>query len=171
VTDDSEEEADGESSSKPAKKIASPEATGGAGTNYESRFAGVVLARLLRGDHVDGLGLPLQRVQFQGRFAGHLLDDIVAEGTDALGRTRIIEYQAKRTLSPAPSDDEFKETVARCIEALQGDGEDGEIDRRLRRFGLVANPSRPLTDLSRVTDIARAHNSAGSFLVLRRSGS
>jgi hypothetical protein len=163
VTGDGNEGDDG-SSATPAKKIASPEATGGAGVNFEARFAGVVLARLLRGDHVEGLGLPVERVQFQRRFAGHLLDDVVAEGTDALGRLRIIEYQAKRRLSPAPSDDEFKETVARCIQAVQADGDDGEIARQLRRFGLVANPSGPLADLSRVTEIARAHDSAGSFL-------
>lgn len=46
-------------------KVASPEATGGAGGNFEARVGAIVLARLVRGDRVEGSGLPIQRVRLQ----------------------------------------------------------------------------------------------------------
>jgi hypothetical protein len=99
-----------------------------------------------------------------------MLDDVVVEGDDAAGARRVLEYQAKRRVSPAPSDDEFVETIKRCLEAIRAEGEDGAIALRRMRFGLVSHPSGPLGDLARVTDVARSHSQASSFLdVIRRT--
>ena len=131
--------------------MASPEATGGAGGTYESRAAAIALSRLLRGDRIEGLGLPIVRVRLQQRFAGLLFDDIVVEGTDPSGSTRVVEFQAKRQISPAKSDDEFVETVGRCLESINSDS-GGRIAAGRHRFGIVAKPSTALHDLARVTE-------------------
>lgn len=147
----------------------SPESTGGAGGSYEARVGAIALARLLRGDRIEGLGLPIVRVSLQQHYAGSMLDDVVVEGVDTLGRTRVIEYQAKRRVSPAPSDDDFVETIKRCLEEIRLEGDNGEIALGRKRFGLVSNPSGPLSDLARITVVARSHDQAASFLQVIRS--
>lgn len=77
----------------------SPEATGGAGTIDEYRFAAVNLAKLLRGDIAPGLPSPVAAVGLQRREAGSILDDVVLQTTLEKNALRI-EYQVKRTMSP-----------------------------------------------------------------------
>jgi len=149
-------------------KVASPEATGSAGGTYESRAAAIALCRLLRGDRIAGLGLPIARVRLQQRFAGLLLDDIVVEGTDPSGSTRVVEFQAKRQISPAKSDVEFVETVGRCLESVNSDT-GGHIAAGRHRFGIIAKPSTALHDLARVTEVARAHDQPSSFVCVLRT--
>lgn len=148
--------------------VASAESTGGAGPNYEARVAAVVLARMLLGDRVVGLDFPIERVLLQSRFAGHLLDDISIFGTDHYGAEQVIDYQSKRSISPVPSDKEFEETISRCLQAIQNDGDDGPMTSGHHRFGLVSNPSKALRDLTRLTEIARSHDRASSFVELVR---
>jgi hypothetical protein len=57
-----------------------------------------------------------ERMLLQGRFAGHLLDDITVLGTDHFGHQREIEYQSNRTTAPLASDKEFIETIQRCVQ-------------------------------------------------------
>ncbi len=151
------------------RRVVSPESTGGAGFNYETGLGAIALSRLLMGDRVEGLEVPVRRVKLQAQHAGHPLDDVVVEGIGPAGETRVIEFQAKRTLSPAPSDDGFTETVSRCCAAVQGEGHDGPILRRQRRFGLATRSTGPLTDLVRVTRAARSHDSVASFLEVVRT--
>lgn len=153
----------------PTERVPSPEATGGAGGNFEARVGAIVLSRLLRGDCVEGLEQPFQRVGFQERYAGHMLDDLVVEGRDTLGNLRVIEYQAKRRVSPAPSDGEFVETILRCLEAIRDEAAGGDVERQRRRFGLVSTASVALNDLKRVTVVARSHRQDASFLEVIRT--
>jgi hypothetical protein len=128
----------------------------------------ILLARMLLGDRVLGLDFPIERVLLQSRFAGHLIDDITLFGTDHYGAERVIDYQSKRSLDPIASDKDFAETIGRCLQTIQAEGDDGPTVRGHHRFGLVSNPSNALHDLARLTDIARSHDRAGSFVELVR---
>jgi len=84
------------------------------------------------------------------------------------GAERVIDYQSKRSLDPIASDKDFAETIGRCMQTIQAEGDDGPTVRGHHRFGLVSNPSNSLHDLARLTDIARSHDRAGSFVELVR---
>lgn len=154
-------------------KIPSPEATGGAGGTVESRVTAIVLARLLRGDRVPGLALAPERVRLQQLVTGALLDDIVIDATDQAGAGRTIEYQSKRQLSPGKGNADFVDVIKRCLQAVAADAQGstdvdghgaGAVAAGRRRFGIVSHPSVALADLARVTDIARSHDTADSFV-------
>lgn len=150
-----------------AGNVSSPEATAGSGTTFESRVAAIALARLLSGDRLPGLDVPVVAVRLQQRVAGALLDDIVVSGLETGGTVRTIEYQIKRSLSPAPGNQEFVEIIGQILDVVQKNG-DGlaatAVDRGLRRFGVAARPSGSLKHLARVTVVARSHNAADTFL-------
>lgn len=157
----------------PSTKVPSPEATGGAGTSFELQVAAIALARLLRGDRLIGLGLPVTRVRLQQLASGAVLDDIVVDGLAPDGTVHTVEYQVKRVLAPVPSNEDFAAIVKATWAAVRSDDEGndpGAIKARRRMFAIVATPSTALTDLTKVTVLARAHNSAKSFItVLRRA--
>jgi hypothetical protein len=106
-----------------APDVASAESTGGAGTNYEGQVAGIVLARMLVGDRVPGLDFKIERVLFQTRYAGHLLDDITIFGTDRSGTDRLIDCQSKRTIAPIPTTKSSLKRIARCLHAIRDKGD------------------------------------------------
>lgn len=135
-------------------KQSSPLSSGGAGTIMENQTAAVVLARLLFGGSVIGVG-NIAQVRLQGAAAGHSLDDIVAFQS-AADRPRT-EIQVKRTVSPVPSNKEFVSVVEQCLRGLDeyGDGIDnGEVHFCLA----AAGPVNPLDQLRELTGLARAHN-------------
>ena len=109
--------------------VASAESTGGAGTNFEARVGAIALVRMLLGDRVAGLDFPIERVLLQSRFAGHLIDDITIFGTDHYGAERVVDYQSKRSIDPVPSDKEFAETIGRCLQTIQAEGDHGPTVR------------------------------------------
>ncbi len=125
-------------------QVPSPEATGGSGPTFEARVGAIALARLLRGDRVPGLNLPLSRVRLQQRVAGAVLDDIVLDADEPLGGTRTVEYEVKRRISPTPSNADFVETIRRCLTET-GAEERGSpaapVWSGRRRFGIVSRPS------------------------------
>jgi hypothetical protein len=101
--------------------VASPLSTGGAGTIYEYRVAAVVLAKLLRGDRVIGLEVPVTEVRLQQRIAGSYLDDVIAMA-DHPGVPRLqVDIQVKRAVDPIPSDKEWQSVVRECLSALAAD--------------------------------------------------
>lgn len=139
----------------------SPQATGGAGTIFEYRFAAVVLAALLRGDAVPGLEVPVEQVGLQQRIAGHPLDDVVAFGSGQHGQP-FVEYQVKRKLRPVAGDGDFVAVIQQCLSALDADPEG--IHGRRHRLGIAASgPRGPLTELRDLSGLARAHAGLGSF--------
>src|SRR5215471_13903034 len=99
----------------------SPLSTGGAGTIFEYRAAGLALTAVQVGDRVEGLAVPVTEVGFQQRFAGHRLDDVVVFGRGGDGRELTVEYQVKRALRPVPSDPGWRAVIGQCLTAVGGD--------------------------------------------------
>lgn len=140
-------------------KQSSPLSSGGAGTIMEYQTAAVVLARLLFGGSVIGVG-NIARVRLQGATAGHSLDDIVAFRSTA--DTPRTEAQVKRTISPVPSNKEFVSVIEQCLRGLDeyGDAVDsGEVHFCLAAAGQV----NQLNQLRELTELARAHNTYASL--------
>lgn len=138
----------------------SPEATGGAGTIDEYRFAAVNLVKLLRSDIASGLPVPVAAVGLQRREAGSLLDDVVlyaAPDSDAMR----VEYQVKRTMSPTKSNKAFVDSLRQCLESLETNG--SAIDAGLLRLGLATRSSGPVNQLHWLAETSRAHATLESF--------
>ncbi|WP_285628255.1 hypothetical protein [Kineosporia sp. NBRC 101677] len=153
---------------QPPQHQVSPESTGGAGTIDEYSLGAVALARLLTGDLVPGLTVPPTSVALQRRIAGNTLDDLVLRaGTDAgeLG----IDFQIKRTASPIPSDPAFVETLGQCLETMHQQSEALAAGRLQLGFS-AAGPRKQLKELQRLTEQARSHATAGTFLGVLEPG-
>lgn len=139
----------------------SPEATGGAGTIDEYRFAAVMLVKVLRGDQAVGLSVPLAAVGLQRREAGNILDDVVLQAELSSTGPRV-EYQVKRRMSPSANDRQFLEALDQCLESFAVHGEDIAAGRLA--LGLAAGgPAGPLSQLHRLAGFARAHPTMESF--------
>src|SRR4051794_39053331 len=81
-----------------AKKIASPIATGGAGSSFEHRVGACYLAALLAETVPFGLAAGVaHEVQFQRLFAGEPLDDLVVVADHPVGSAKLA-LQIKRDL-------------------------------------------------------------------------
>lgn len=145
----------------------SPEATGGAGTIDEYRLAVVALVALLRGDALAGLSRPVAAVGLQRREAGNLLDDIVLQTSVEHSAVRI-EYQVKRAMSPTKSNAAFCDSVRQCLEAIEADRE-AIVEGRLR-LGLATDPSGPIDQLAKLSDLARGHATLESFTSILKPG-
>jgi hypothetical protein len=146
---------------------ASPEATGGKGTVAELRFGARMLAALLAGEPVVGLGgalVPTQ-VTFQ---ADSPVDDVVvtAEGAGA-----VVTWHVAGRLTPrlGPSS---AETVALFGRFLRIVAESPKaVASGATRLGLaVAAPHGPSVELARLCEIARGPETAFRDAVARRSG-
>ena len=148
-------------SAKPPQNQVSPEATGGAGTIEEYTLGAVALARLLTGDVLPGLTMPLTTVALQRRVAGNTLDDLVLRsdtGTTENG----IDFQIKRTASPVASNDAFVDALGQCIDTLRQQRE-ALVSGHLRLGFGASGPRGPLEQLQRLTEIARAHATGATF--------
>ena len=154
---------------KPAD-VASAESTGGAGTNFEARVAAIVLARMLLGDRVAGLDFPIERVLLQSRFAEHLIDDITIFGTDHYGAERVIDYQSKRSIDPIPSDEEFEETIRRCLQTIGAARPTRQSGRRQRTATTVVHVSIVSPLVNDVCHIAANDTVFGGRRSLLRAG-
>ncbi|MDX8141535.1 hypothetical protein SK854_05385 [Lentzea sp. BCCO 10_0061] len=153
-------------SSKAASTV-SPEATGGAGTIDEYRFAAVNLVKLLRGDIAPGLPAPIMAVGLQRREAGNILDDVVLQAAPESNALRI-EYQVKRAMSPVQSDTAFIDSLKQCLQSLEDNAE--EIESGQLRLGLATSPSQQLNQLRKLTEIAWQHLTLESFEAIVRPG-
>ncbi|RCG25925.1 ATP-binding protein [Sphaerisporangium album] len=147
---------------QPPQHQVSPEATGGAGTIEEYSLGAVALARLLTGDLLPGLSGPPVTVALQRRVAGNTLDDLVLRsGTDTAETG--IDFQIKRTASPTASDSAFVDALGQCMETLRQQREALAAGRLQLGFG-ASGPRGPLEQLRRLTEIARSHATATTFL-------
>lgn len=145
--------------SKSKASETSPLSSGGAGTIMEYQVAAVVLARLLVGDSVVGIG-NIAQVRLQGASAGHSLDDIIV--FKSMADTPRTEVQVKRTVSPVPSSKEFVSVVEQCLRGLDEYGD--AVDAGEVHFCLAAaGPINPLNQLRDLTELARAHNTHTSL--------
>ena len=83
---------------------ASPSSTGPAGPLFEAQVAAHYLLTMLA--EADPRGLPgvlMQRVELQRAGEGHPLDDVIIRGISRAGDEAVLEVQAKRTITFAPS--------------------------------------------------------------------
>lgn len=142
--------------------VASPLSTGGAGTIYEYRVAAVVLARLLRGDRVIGLEVPVTEVRLQQRIAGSFLDDVIAV-TDHPGAPRLqVDIQVKRAVDPIPSDKEWQSVVGECLAALAADPDGVRNRDHLLAVAARAHAGH-LEEVAELARWARQHDDLASF--------
>ena len=120
--------------------LASPFSTGGGGESFE-KFAGAcTLAALLAREEVPGLDLPVTKVRFQQRYAGHLLDDIVIDGASR-GVRRTLEIQARHRPRLTASDPKFVELVAVFLRAMRDNR--AAMLNDTRRLGLLLELGTP----------------------------
>jgi hypothetical protein len=121
-------------------QIAPPAATANAGPQFEAKVGAFYLLSLLSGGEPRGLpGARVQSVALQQPVAGHPLDDVVVKAVNADGSQATLEIQAKRTLTFAASDGEFKEVVAQIWEASQ------KLDFESTRYELAVAIARTTT--------------------------
>jgi hypothetical protein len=94
-------------------KGTSPASTGPAGGYFEGQVGASYLLALLVGAEPRGLpGTTIDRVKLQRAAEGHPLDDVTVEAHDAQGNAAVLEVQAKRSISFAPTDPVFRDVVA-----------------------------------------------------------
>lgn len=142
--------------------VASPLSTGGAGTIYEYRVAAVVLAKLLRGDRVVGLEVPVTEVRLQQRIAGSYLDDVIAVA-DHPGAVRLqVDIQVKRAVDPVPSDEEWKSVVGECLAALAADPDGVRNRGHLLAVAARAHAGH-LEEVAELARWTRGHDDLASF--------
>lgn len=79
-----------------------------------------MLAKLLRGDRVIGLEVPVTAVRLQQRIAGSHLDDVIAVADYPSAVRLQVDIQVKRAVDPVPSDAEWKSVIGQCLAALAG---------------------------------------------------
>ncbi|MFD7416598.1 hypothetical protein [Kitasatospora purpeofusca] len=147
---------------EPPQHQVSPEATGGAGTVEEYTLGAVALTRLLTGDLFPGLLGAATSIGLQRRVAGNTLDDLVVRSRSGSGEIGI-DFQIKRTASPTKSNSAFADALAQCLEVMEKHAE--ALASGLLHLGFGASaPRGPLTQLKRLTQLARAHATHETFL-------
>ncbi|WP_088319481.1 hypothetical protein [Kineosporia sp. R_H_3] len=140
----------------------SPEATGGAGTIEEYTLGAVALTRLLTGDLLPGLAGSPTSIGMQRRVAGNTLDDLVVRSRSSSGEVGI-DFQIKRTASPTKSNTAFCDALAQCLETM--DKQAKALANGSLQLGLGASaPTGPLSELKRLTKLARSHPTPETFL-------
>ena len=91
------------------KKGASPYATGGGGVTLERAYGGTLLAAVLLGDPVPGLGDDMRAVRIELQSGpSSPVDDFVVRGENrSTGTSRRLSVGVRRDPTIAPSDDKF----------------------------------------------------------------
>jgi hypothetical protein len=141
--------------------LASPFSTGGGGDGFEKLAGACTLAALLARQEVPGLDLPVTKVRFQQRYAGHLLDDIVIEGTSR-GVRRTLEIQVRHRPRLTASDAKFVELMAVFLRAIRENPTAMLNDTR--RLGLLLELGTPGAEsLHQLTRLAWAHSDPDAF--------
>jgi HEAT repeats len=141
--------------------LASPFSTGGGGETFEKLAGACILAALLAQEELPGLDLPVTKVRFQQRYAGHLLDDIVVEGASA-GARRTLEIQVRHRPRLVASDPKFVELVAVLLGTMRENPT--AILNGTRRLGLLVDMGTPgWKSLHELTRLAWAHDDVDGF--------
>jgi hypothetical protein len=120
--------------------LASPFSTGGGGETFEKLAGACTLAALLAREELPGLDLPVTKVRFQQRYAGHLLDDIVVDGASR-GVRRTLEIQVRHRPRLTASDLKFVELVAVFLRAMRDNR--AAMLNETRRLGLLVELGTP----------------------------
>jgi hypothetical protein len=141
--------------------LASPFSTGGGGETFEKLAGACTLAALLAREELPGLDLPITKVRFQQRYARHLLDDIVVEGSSK-GVRRTLEIQVRHRARLTASDTKFVELVRVVLSTLRENP--AAILNGTRRLGLLLDLATPgWASLHELTRLAWAHADADAF--------
>jgi hypothetical protein len=141
--------------------LASPFSTGGGGEGFEKLAGACTLAALLAREEVPGLDLPVTKVRFQQRHAGHLLDDIVVDGASR-GVRRTLEIQARYRPRLTASDPKFVELVAVFLRAIRDNR--AAMLNDTRRLGLLLELGTPGSkSLHQLTRLAWANSDPTAF--------
>jgi hypothetical protein len=141
--------------------LASPFSTGGGGEGFEKLAGACALAALLAREEVPGLDLPVTKVRFQQRYAGHLLDDIVIDGASR-GVRRTLEIQARHRPRLTASDPKFVELVAVFLRAMRDNR--AAMLNDTRRLGLLLELGTPGSEsLHRLARLAWANSDPAAF--------
>src|SRR6266404_4030673 len=102
------------------RKVASPAASGPAGSQFEGQVGAYYLLTMLVGAEPRGLpGTTINRVEFQRAAEGRALDDVIIHAHDARGDPAVLEVQVKRSLTFAPSDPVFRDIVEQIAKAAR----------------------------------------------------
>ncbi len=97
----------------------SPSSSGPAGPLFEGQVAAHYLLTMLAEAEPRGLpGVAIERVELQRAGEGHPLDDVIVRGVTKIGEPAVLEVQAKRTITFAPSDAVFKDVVRQLAHAF-----------------------------------------------------
>jgi len=103
------------------RPVASPAASGPAGSLFEGQVGAHYLLTLLAEAAPRGLpGCAIRSVKLQRSVEGHPLDDVIVHASDDDGREHVLEVQAKRTVRFAPADPVFRDVVHQLARAVQG---------------------------------------------------
>ena len=148
-------------------RTASPYSTGGGGIVFEHTFGATLLAALLLGDSVPGLGdeQTVTSVTFQaGGFSA--VDDVVVmgepRGSPRIGAGRQLSIGVRRNPRIAPSDKTFVPLLASYLRMVQDEWE--RMKAGHLRLGLVvAAPHSGVSELAALAEIARTQPSDREF--------
>jgi hypothetical protein len=136
----------------------SPELTGGAGYTFEDPCSALYLAALLAETTAPGFkGDIVTSVELQRASFGAPMDDIIVTGRSLDGSSRTLSLQVKRelTISGAPSNRDFRDTVAKGLATIRGSDFRTDRDRIGAVTGSIAQqPKRALETVCEWADRA-----------------
>jgi hypothetical protein len=148
------------------KPASSPYATGGGGTVFEHRFAATVLAALLVGDPIPGLGdeFTVERVAFQASTES-AVDDLVVTG--AMSRNGAVEHRTlaigvRHDPTIGPSDAKFVKLLRDCLVTLERHA--AAFDKGAYRLAIVVAAHHVgAAEASQLADLARKFATSADF--------
>lgn len=149
-----------------SKPAASPYATGGGGTVLEHRFGATVLAALLVGDPIPGLGddFTVERVAFQAS-AESAVDDLVVTGVskgDGTTEHRKLAIGVRHAPTIGSSDAKFVKLLRDCL--VTQERHDVAFDNGSYRLSLVVAAHHVgAAELSELADLARKFGTSEEF--------
>jgi len=146
------------------KGSSSPYATGGGGISLERSYGATVLAAILVGDPIAGMGdsMRVVRVKLQSG-PDSPVDDFVIFGEDpATGVMRRLSVGVRRDPTITASDEKFVKLLGDYLRIVSGNSADVDEDR-WRLALAVSGPHTGASETRILADYARAHATAESF--------
>lgn len=142
---------------------AHPYATGGGGTVLEHRYGALLLAHLLTGDPIPGLGdgVVPRSVRFQATSVSPV-DDLLVVGDTPDGGRRRLSIGVRRDPDLVRSDESSASLLAQYVQVVDGSWEDVR-QGRWRLALAVASPNTAVQQLGELAEIARSVTSADEF--------
>ena len=96
----------------------SPSSSGPAGAHFEGQVGAHYLLSILASAAPRGLpDTTIDRVECQRAAEGRPLDDIIIHAHNSQGEALVLEIQVKRSITFAPTDPVFRETVSQIVKA------------------------------------------------------